>query len=357
MSEGNIRYRRKEEKTQPKNQSDHQPKKGRGGAWKTIAKNIFFVFGDNKEPIRLTYVPRAFVNSPHSPVRARGEQGGNGLTVFEVKALNAVLLTARINGIAKARREAGWRGGGVAIDRYKPNKRRRKHNHAEVTEGFAAVGSDAYQEAYKAFKLDGLLIFTISRSRLLDAATMMGRRSRNFRLLKSALERLQNPVVDGLPPLITALEMLPNGDLRLTIPREWLLNGDYAKIPWPLPERGPIVMMLFLFLFGCCCRDGKAHDISLAKLCRRIGIAETRSWDAKQQLEQALAGVNEHLHELEGTGWYQGKFPERFTLKRIGERVSFVPKWAHKDDDEADGSISDPHGWRTEGGDPNDWRE
>jgi hypothetical protein len=317
-------------------------------------------------------------------MRARGEQGGTGLSVFEVKALHAVLLTARIDGIAGARNEAGKQGKYLAKERIRKDlkrtktHRRRRLKQEEVSEIIKEAGSEGYRKASEAFQLgNGPLSFTVKRSKLLAAAGMAGRLSRNFRLLKSALERLQRPIVDELPPLIAALETLPNGNLRVTVPKKWLPEGHgagYAKIPWPLPERGPIVMSFFLFLFGCCGGPNK-DGISLAKLCQRIGITETRSYQIKLVLNRALADVNEHLSELEGTGWYGGKFPEKFTMEEIsGGRVRFVPEWTRNDDeatrganeedheedlnpDDDDGSVSDPFGRRTEGNLDDDWRE
>jgi hypothetical protein len=106
-------------------------------------------------------MPHAIDNAPHSLMRARGEKAGAGLTVFEMKALGAVLVDAKTRGLKEARHEFSLQGGRPAIDRFRERvkakkafskpiggrKYDRRYMRELITEGIKAAGSDAYRRA------------------------------------------------------------------------------------------------------------------------------------------------------------------------------------------------------------------
>src|SRR4029077_8628289 len=101
-----------------------------------------------------------------------------------------------------ARHSFSLQGGREEIDRYRERVRAktalsettsfdRRERAYRIKEGFKVTGQDGYQDKRERFKLGDSLSFTVNRSTLLSAAGMGGRLSRDFRLLKSALERLR----------------------------------------------------------------------------------------------------------------------------------------------------------------------
>ena len=341
MSKLNIARDHTEEKVKNTDQTNNT-RSPLGRAWKTISRNLGYCCDAEAEVARVhtIYMPHAIVNAPHS------------LTVVEMRVLGGVLVEARGH-IKTVRHEYSLAGGEAeivrfrkrvknktAIERKPSDKYDRRTMAYMIQEGIKAHGSDGYHHANDRFKLGDALTFTVRRTTLLSAAGM-GHQNRDYHLLKAVLVRFQEPIVQGLPPLLTAVEIEANGKLRLTVPAEWLPQSGYSKIPWPLPEQGKVEMGLYLFLYGWC-HDQTTDGIALDSLCRRIGITETRRWDMERQLRRALAGVNEQMRGLDNwfnvrKGGYVAAYPGRFAIvndKIKNGRVRFRAIWSEAMEDQ-----------------------
>ncbi|MDA9533149.1 hypothetical protein [Bradyrhizobium sp. CCBAU 25338] len=184
----------------------------------------------------------------------------------------------------------------------------------------------AYSKGYKRFKLDRPLSITLTRASILRAAGLgpaQSRQTRNRRELQGALQRLTEPVVKGLPPLVRSIKTMRSGRLRLIIEPKWLPDGNYGQLVWPPPKSGATVLALYLFLGGCRLRS-RIDPMAVERLYRRIGIHHLRPSHAERALDHALVVINEHL-KLTDADLEERDFPQGVKVKRFenGNRIRF----------------------------------
>jgi hypothetical protein len=132
-----------------------------------------------------------------------------------------------------------------------------------------------------------------------------------------------------MPPLLLAIERLPDDRARLTVNAKWLA-GVFGRVPMPVPTHGNCANALALFLFLAATDQRRAshtNSIATEKLCRRIGIAFRWPAEACEALRNALKAVNNHLAKhCDQQALAKENLPLRFDLLPLadGDRVRFL---------------------------------
>lgn len=279
-------------------------------------------------------LPNAVLKNP--PIRHRGDNPEVGLGVFEFAVLGGIVMLSRTGAYKQARHDYALEAGRAAIDQHKPAPRYKRQDRKSYENyryhDFSNVGSAAYSKGQGGFKLKGPLPITVSRAELLRAAGLSSSQShqtKNRRELQSALERLTEPVVPALPPMLHGIKTTRSGKLRLIIDPKWLPDGNYGRVLWPPPKSGSKILALYLFIAGCQLHSDTPSAIT--RLYRRLGIRQQQPSHALRALEHALYGVNKHLAMAKDD--LERGFPRKIRHKflRNGQYVRFVAVYTAKE--------------------------
>ncbi len=192
-----------------------------------------------------------------------------------------------------------------------------------------AAGSAAYHKMREARPGPNSEIqFTTTRSALLRHAGFSNS-SKELARVEPALDRLCRPVLVGKERWAAPLHgwrEVGGGKLEITVSGVWSPGSRYTRVPMPLPAAGPVVLALYLFLWGVDTSGSNTTGIAFAALCKRIGISTRRASNATQTLTRALHLINAHLDKLprDELSAQDINIPSEFEI--IGER--YVRFWA-----------------------------
>jgi hypothetical protein len=232
------------------------------------------------------------------PIQHRGRREPGKLDAFEFAIAGTIAGLARVK-VSAQRHEHSFATGRKAINDCEVLKRR----YPDFDLGYIKpdAGIDGYWNARKEFKAPSAVTITVSARQLFRAAGL-SRAENNLARLPATLQRLKEQRVGKLPPLLRGFTKAPNGRWTLEVDSRWTPLKNYKEVPWPPPTQGATTLALYLFLHGIDRREGKNKYIRVEVFCERVGIRTGQGKQPRRDLDQALAGVNRHLRELNKEG-------------------------------------------------------
>ena len=153
-------------------------------------------------------------------------------------------------------------------------------------------------------------------------------------------EREKCHVSRTLPPLIRSLTLPESGRGKITIRLcgEWLDNreGNYSRIPIPLPKRSAAAVNLAFFLLAYPASGATAPVRDLKTFCEKMSIPTDTESGANAGLDRALDVVNDWLSALDKEGLSNAriKLPDTYRIDAVGDgKIRFIGQWRHIDED------------------------
>ncbi len=144
-----------------------------------------------------------------------------------------------------------------------------------------------------------------------------------------------------LPPLIRSLNLPKSGRGKITISLrgEWIdsSQGNFAKIPVPIPKRSAAAVNLAFFLSAYSPSGATAPVRDLKTFCEKMSIPTDTESGANAGLDRALDVVNDWLSALDKEELTKAriKLPDSYRIDAVGDgNIKFIGQWHHKDVDE-----------------------
>jgi hypothetical protein len=266
------------------------------------------------------FLPNALLE--HPPIRHRDQEPDSGFSVYEFAIAAACAFLARQN-LASVRHVHSLRKGNEAIRRQRQNAANWHHISNSPTDFIKETGSFAYADASRAFDTapsEKTLRLDVTKTKLLRIASV-SRKGDNWGRLEDALRRLTEPA-GSFAPSLRGWERLPNGKLRLNVHPNWVPQGQYTRVLWPLPTSGPTILALYLFLsFIAGFERRRSTNISTEALYRRVGIPLSRPAHAERSLNRALVLVNAH-YRRHSAAVAELEMPRGWKLAPVGDGTS-----------------------------------
>jgi len=155
--------------------------------------------------------------------------------------------------------------------------------------------------------------------------------SASYVQLEKALDRLVDAPVAKQPPVLTAWQLRPDGQVRFRVNGFWLdlRRGGFARLPLPLIGRlssSPNALALYLFLNAIRTFNSRT-GIRPRELFARLGMAMSRRGRSGSRLSVslrlALKTINKKLAQLDDASLRKHKLdavPRRYEIELIGKR-------------------------------------
>lgn len=259
---------------------------------------------------RFTVLPRAFVSRP----------GRYKLSIYETGVLAALIAGARQRDYAD-RKEIADGAKRRAFNRRLRQDRNMKAAQKDSKNAWRASMAKQTNDERPAERIT-ITAFPTTILRMAGLSTD----TRALAKLDDALARLQEPLIDGLPPPLIKAVRLKSGRYRFVVSGDWI-ERPHRTVNLPLPTRSLNATNLFLFLRT----QRGTRTVELDDVCKAIGVSSTKAFEQRRIIGRAFDLANEAYME-QGVEMPTDHMPVAFRLEWIaGDRVRFTPAYRNGD--------------------------